>query len=138
MLDSVRKWLAVRSYAKGLGIELKKRYGKQTHYTAAQVKRTAEQGRYNIDYLCYALCMYCSLGDFNDYHRDTGEDCDYAAMRSEVANRFFDGDASFNADDVIEGAAGWDGTGSGVDVGGFDGGGFDAGDVGGGSNGGID
>ncbi len=78
MLDSVRKWLAVRSYAKGLGAELKKRYGKQKHYTAAQVKRTAEQGRYNIDYLCYALCMYCSPGEFADYHRVTGEDCGYA------------------------------------------------------------
>ena len=52
MLKTVRKWLALRSYAKGLGADLRKRYGKQKKYTSAQVKRTAEVGGYNLDYLC--------------------------------------------------------------------------------------
>jgi hypothetical protein len=134
MLKSVQKWLALRSYAKGLGADLKRRYGKQKHYTAAQVRRTAELRRYNIAYLCYALCIYCTPGEFAEYHRATGEACDYAAMRSEVADRFFDGDAAFNAADVIESAAGWDT----ADFGGGDGGGFDVGDAGGDSNGGTD
>jgi hypothetical protein len=131
MLDGVRKWFAVRSYAKGLGAELKKRYGEQKQYTPAQVKRTAEQGGYNVNYLCYALCMYCGPSDFAEYHRSTGEACDYTAMRSEVGERLFGGDSSFDATDVIHAGAGWDST----HVGGDHGGGFDAGDAGGCSGG---
>jgi hypothetical protein len=134
MLSRVRKWLAIRSYAKRLGADLRKRYGKRKNYTSGQVKRTAELGGYNLDYLCYALCMYCSLGEFSDYHRATGEACDYAAMRSEVADRFFGGNASFNATDVVESAAGWDTS----DFSAGNGGGFDGGDAGGCSSGGAD
>ena len=91
MFEGVRKWFAVRGYAKGLGPKLKERYGEQKQYTPAQVKRTAEEGGYSADYLCFALCMYCGPAEFADYHRTTGEACDYDAMRSEVADRFFSG-----------------------------------------------
>ena len=64
MLKRLRKWSAVRSYMKRLGPDLKKRYGRRKLYSAAQVKRTIESGGYSMDYICYALCMYCSLGDF--------------------------------------------------------------------------
>jgi hypothetical protein len=106
MFKAVRK-CAIRSYAKKLGPKLRERYGREKKYTPAQVKRTIEEGGYSIDYLCYALAMYCDYPAFTDYHHTTGESCDYGAMRAEIADRFFHGDASFDASDVIDGGSGW-------------------------------
>jgi hypothetical protein len=108
MLQSIRKWFAIRSYAKSLGPKLRERYGTEKKYTPAQVKRTIKEGSYNVDYMCYALCMYCDYPSFTEYHRSTGEPCDYNAMRSEIADRFFHGDTSFDASDVVDGGSGWD------------------------------
>jgi hypothetical protein len=127
MFEGIRRWVAVRSYAKSLGPKLKERYGENKHYTPAQVKRTAEECGYNTDYLCMALCMYCTYPDFTAYHQSVGETCDYNAMRVEVADRFFGGDASFDAVDVIHGGSGWDA----VDAPGHHDGGVSGGDSGG-------
>lgn len=108
MLRSVRKWIAIRRYAKRFGRLLRERYGKQKYYTPAQVKRTAETNGYNANYLCWALCMYCTRSDFDAYHQAHREACDYNSMRSEIADHFFGGDASFNANDVIRGHIGGD------------------------------
>jgi hypothetical protein len=84
MLRSARKWIAIRRYVKGLGPELRRRYGRSKRYTPAQVKRTIEQRGYSREWTCYALCMYCGRRDFDAYHRAAGESCDYNAMRGEV------------------------------------------------------
>ena len=102
MLEGARKWIAIRRYVKGLGPELRKRYGRANQYTPAVVKRTVEERGYNQNCLCYALAIYCSRQDFDAYHRATGEACDYDAMRGEVADRFFGGSPSFDALDVID------------------------------------
>jgi hypothetical protein len=102
MISLIRRRLAIRSYAKRLGGQLRKRYGRRKVYTPAQVRRTAEQGGFNLTYLCYAYCIYCDRAAFVDHHRATGEACDFDVMRSEVAGRFFDGDPSFDASDVNE------------------------------------
>jgi len=122
MLQAIRKWLAIRSYARRLGPRLRKRYGRRKTYTPAQVKRTAEDGRYDLLYLCYALCMYCDGASFAEYHRTTGESCDYNTMRAEIPDRYHDGDASFDASDVIEHGDGGDDS---SDAGGGDSGGAD-------------
>jgi hypothetical protein len=127
MLEGARKWIAIRRYAKSLGPELRKRYGRAQYYTPAQVKRVAEERRYNMDLLCYALCMYCGRTEFDTYHRATGEPCDYDAMRGEVAERFFGGDASFTALDVVDASSSWSDSGGAADSGSSgDGGGGDA------------
>jgi hypothetical protein len=81
MLQMIRKWLAIRSYKKRLGPQLRERYGRARSYTSAQVKRTIQEGGFNAaDYVCYALCMYCDRTEFDAYHESTGEVCDYDAM----------------------------------------------------------
>ena len=138
MFEGIKKWFAVRSYAKSLGPKLQERYGKQQHYTPAQVQRTAQEGGYNQDFLCYALCMYCTMPDFTAYHEQNGEVCDYNAMRSEVGGRFFNGNTSFDASDVIDGGAGWDDAKPSDFTGGDSGDGGCGGDSGGGDGGGGD
>lgn len=97
MLQAIRRWFAVRSYAKSLGPNLRERYGAQRKYTPAQVKRTIETCGYSTDYICYAMCIYGEYCDFTEYHLSNGESPDYCGMRTEVANWFFHGDASFDA-----------------------------------------
>ena len=84
MSRGARKRIAIRRYVRGLGPELRRRYGRAKRYIPAQVKRTIDA-----------------------YHRAAGESCDYTAMRAEVAARFLEGARSFDAADVIECGIGW-------------------------------
>jgi hypothetical protein len=89
------------------------------------VKRTIERRGYSTEWMCYALCMYCGRKDFDAYHREAGESCDYDAMRGEVAARFLEGAQSFDAADVIDsgtGGSGGNAAGDGGDAGNGDGG----------------
>ena len=105
MIREARKWIAIRRYVKGLGPDLRKRYGRSKRYTPAQVKRTVQDRHYNADWLCFALCIYCSRRDFDEYHRAIGESCDYDAMRTEVGARFFGGSTTFDATDATDSSA---------------------------------
>ena len=108
MLGIIRKWFVLRSYAKRLGPKLRMRYGEQDKYMPAQVERTMAIGGCSSEYVCYALCMYCDHDDFIESYRLSGKSCDYHAIRREIADRFFHGDASFDASDVIDCGSGWD------------------------------
>ena len=102
MFTTLKKRLAIRSYVRKLGPALRRRYGRQHHYTPEQVRRTASLTSVNTDYLCYAYCIYCSREAFELHHRQTGEPCNYDAMRTEVGAGHFRGDTSFDANDAID------------------------------------
>jgi hypothetical protein len=124
MLQAFRKRRAIRSYRTQLGPYLEKHYGKQKHYTPAQVKAGAQQLGLATDPLCYGFAMYCDRADFVTYHQSIGQHCDYDAMQSELAV----GGGS-NLGDFFsshEGVACDHHGGHGAS--GFDGGGFDGGD----------
>lgn len=116
MVQFIQKWLAIRSYKKKLGSLLVEGYGKSKQYTPAQVKRTVSKAGLSTYWICYAYSMYCSCDDFVQVHAETGQSCDYEAMRTEVADYFFDTDIAFDASTVVAS--------SGEDCGGGDGGGF--------------
>lgn len=80
-----------KAYAKDVGQILVHKYGKQKFYTPRQVKQASSQSRYTVDWHCWAMCLYSSPADFNDYHAATGENCDYAAMKAEMATALTDG-----------------------------------------------
>jgi hypothetical protein len=99
------KQQAVRKYIKYVGPNLRDRYGIQRHYSPTQVKQTISAGGYGSDFDCYALAMFCAQDDFGEYHRTTGESCDYDMMRSEVTNAFgstLPSDGTFDACDMID------------------------------------
>ena len=86
MLRWIRKRLALRSYRRKLGPALVARYGRERHYTVHQVRATADKLGLATAYLCFAYADYCSHYDFDAHHRSTGEACDWAEMRHELAS----------------------------------------------------
>jgi hypothetical protein len=79
------KQKAIRIYAVKLGHILKSRYGDREQYTPKQVRTMVQEWGYDRTFQCYAFAMYCNPTDFNDYHRSISEQCNYDAMRTEVA-----------------------------------------------------
>jgi hypothetical protein len=93
---------AVGRYVTVLGPELRRRYGKQKHYTPRQVRDTAADAGLQFDYLCFAYCLYCSPADFDLIHVAAGEACDYAAMHAALGAAFFHGATEFDGGGLAE------------------------------------
>lgn len=93
---------AVREYLGKVGPDLRKKHGKQRHYSPEQVRRSVEDQGLGVDYLCFAYCLYCTPADFDLVHAATGEACDYGAMRSLVGDAFFGGSSAFDALDFAD------------------------------------
>lgn len=85
---------AIKSYIYQLGKDLAKRYGKSAKYSSGQVEKTIHEEGYNWKHICYAHALYTSMKQFNQWHYDKGESCDYDAMREEISVSFLGGDIS--------------------------------------------
>ncbi len=120
MWKFLRKRRALRSYKTTLATKLRKRYGRERHYTPEQVKTTARDAGVSNAFICFAFAMYCDREAFDAYHLAAGESCDYVAMREEIGPIVGVDGTGFDASDFV---------GDGGDHGGFDGGGFDGGDA---------
>ena len=94
LFSSYRKNKAIKSYIKKLGRDLSRRYGRSKLYTSGQVERTIHEEGYNWRHICYAHALYTSFEQFNNWHEERGETCDYGAMREEVSTQFFGGNIS--------------------------------------------
>ncbi|CAN5672021.1 hypothetical protein BH09MYX1_BH09MYX1_41290 [soil metagenome] len=91
MLSWLRKRLALRGYRRKLAPALIRRYGRETHYTPAQVRKTVEALALSVDYVCYALAAFCERTAFDAHHQALGEACDWTEMRGELtASHSFD------------------------------------------------
>ncbi|ESP91492.1 DUF6559 family protein [Pseudoalteromonas luteoviolacea] len=115
-LAKYKKKRAIRSYILRLGKDLSRRYGKSKTYTAGQVEKTVHDEGYNWRHICYAHALYTSMKQFNKWHDERGESCDYNEMREEVSDTFFGGDISYIESgsfcDDSAGGSGGDGGGS--------------------------
>ena len=80
-----------KQYAKDVGKILVQEYGKQKYYSPNRVKRASKKTKWDIDWHCWAMCLYTSPDDFNRYHKSIGESCDYASMKGEMAYAITDG-----------------------------------------------
>lgn len=89
-----------KRYGKEVGEILVKEYGKNKYYTPEQVKKASSRSKYDIDWHCWAMCIYTSPSDFNAYHQSIGESCDYGEMKAEMASALTDGasDSWFDID----------------------------------------
>jgi hypothetical protein len=99
----LQKRKAISSYVHELPRLLVKDYGPSQTYTPAQVKRSIERAGLSTDYTCYALSMFSDQPSFAQYHYARGENCDYAAMRAEVAASHFHGNTHFTIIDMPTG-----------------------------------
>ena len=95
----------IRRYAKKLGPMLTKRYGVKRTYSGPQIRSAAMTARLPAGDICYGYAMFMDESDFDEVHRELGESCDYAAMRHDIADVCFSGDAGFSSSDVMDYAA---------------------------------
>jgi type II secretory pathway pseudopilin PulG len=93
---------ALRDYIRRVGRVLRARYGKQPSYDPYEVKQMLKKWGYSTPFDCYCLALYCNDLDFDSYHRDIGEVCDYQAMRQEMCDYLPTLGRSFDATDVMD------------------------------------
>ena len=91
----------IKKYARTLGALLKRRYGRAKAYTPGQVKTTVDNSRLPANDICIGYAMYLGQIDFDRIHRELGKQCDYQAMRQEIADVCFDGDSQFTVAQAI-------------------------------------
>jgi|SRR5688572_20561156 len=74
-----------RKYISDLGKILVKDYGKKKYYKPTEVKKAHKKSEWsNFDFSCWGMSTYSSHSDFDKYHQETGEVCDYTTMKAEM------------------------------------------------------
>ena len=81
-----------------VGQKLVTDHGKKKYYQPGQVKKAALALGSQVDYVCWAYCIFTSPDDFKLIHETLGEFCDYAAMRGEVLGELVQGGSFFDID----------------------------------------
>jgi hypothetical protein len=70
--------------AEKVGSVLVKKNGKKKNYSPAEVRGAARTANTPVDWDCWAYALYCSPLDFNSYHREIGEVCNYDFMHGKM------------------------------------------------------
>lgn len=75
-----------KEYIADIGKILVEENGKKKHYKPAEVKKAHRTSRWcdRLEFSCWAMCIFTSHSDFDGYHSQTGEICDYAEMKTEM------------------------------------------------------
>lgn len=139
LLERFRRKRAIKAYIKKLPRLLDRDYGGDGRYTHRQVQRAVERHNLPPAYTPYAVAMFSSREEFEEFQEETGDSSDYQTLRGEIADRHFEGETSFEAGAIEAEAAqlgGFEGGGPGGEGGpGGVGGGGDGGGGGGGGGG---
>jgi hypothetical protein len=86
MFAAMRKRWILRSYRTRLPAALRRDYGKSEFYTPAQIRASIERHGFSDAYFCYALSLYTDQVQFDAYHAEQNEICDYTEMREMIAS----------------------------------------------------
>lgn len=75
-----------KEYLTDIGKILVKDYGKKKYYKPEEVKNAHRKSKWydGLDFSCWGMSTYSSHSDFDKYHEQTGEICDYAEMKTEM------------------------------------------------------
>jgi hypothetical protein len=75
-----------KEYISDIGKILVKQNGKKDFYKPAEVKKAHRESKWydTLDFSCWAMGFFSSHTDFDIYHKEFGEVCDYAEMRTEM------------------------------------------------------
>ncbi|MDR2237869.1 MAG: hypothetical protein LBE92_17230 [Chryseobacterium sp.] len=73
-----------KEYIADIGKILVQEYGTQKYYKPEEVKTAHQKSKWydGLDFSCWAMSVYSSHSDFTGYHQQTGEICDYTAMKT--------------------------------------------------------
>lgn len=74
-----------RKYIADIGKILVADYGKKKYYKPKEVKKAHSKSTWSsFDFSCWGMSTYSSHSDFDEYHNQTGEACDYVEMKSQM------------------------------------------------------
>lgn len=92
-----------KRYISDLGRILVADNGKKKYYKPEEVKKAHKKSHWsNYDFSCWGMSTYSSHSDFDRYHQETGEVCDYTAMKSEMLEGLSSSDSVHLADLPID------------------------------------
>lgn len=77
-----------RKYISDIAKILVEENGKKKYYKPEEVKKAHRKSKWygNLDFSCWAMSTFSSHTDFDKYHAETGEVCDYVEMKTEMLN----------------------------------------------------
>lgn len=75
-----------KEYVSDIGKILVKEHGKKNYYKPEEVKKAHQKSKWyqGLDFSCWAMSTYSSHSDFDRYHEETGELCNYVEMKGEM------------------------------------------------------
>lgn len=73
-----------KAYATKLAPQLIKDHGKKKRYTPEEIRESAMTAELNIDYICWGYVMFLDQPTFDLLHQQSGEDCDFVGMHTEI------------------------------------------------------
>ena len=85
-----------KEYVTDIGRILVEDYGKKKYYSPEEVNKANRKSKWydNLDFGCWAMSIFSSHSDFDKYHQELGESCDYAAMKTEMVSGLTSTDSS--------------------------------------------
>jgi len=75
-----------KKYISEIGKILVVNNGKQQYYKPQQIKKAHKQSSFvnTFDFSCWAMAVFSPHSDFDNYHNEIGETCDYVEMKTEM------------------------------------------------------
>lgn len=75
-----------KEYVSDLAKLLVKENGKKKYYKPEEVVAAHRKSKWyeKADFVCWGMCTFSSHSDFDRYHAETGEICDYTEMKTEM------------------------------------------------------
>jgi len=77
-----------KEYITDIGKLLVKEHGKKKYYKPKEIKKAHRSSKWyhGLDFSCWAMSTFSSHSDFDTYHQNSGEVCDYVEMKTEMLN----------------------------------------------------
>lgn len=101
MIQSIKKYLAIRGYVRRLGNDLVRRFGRRTYYSVDQVSQAVQRGKYPAEQVIYAHAAYCRLEDFENFYQASGRADRWGKLRQIISRRYLGGQFDFDAGTIL-------------------------------------
>jgi hypothetical protein len=108
MIRHVKRYLAIRSYARRLSRDLVRRFGKRPFYSVEQISTAVHRGGYSAAFVAYAHATFCSQADFDAHYGPLRVACTYEGLRRVIGRRYMSGRIDFDAAAVARKFAGFE------------------------------
>ena len=75
-----------KEYITDIGKILVQEHGKKKYYKPEEVKKAHRKSKWYdvLDFSCWGMSTFSSHSDFDKYHQNTGEICNYVEMKTEM------------------------------------------------------